>query len=300
MAEFDYIAPSSLEETLQILYTTSPALLLAGGTRLLPDLRANRIPPTTLIDLRHLDTLKYIRLEDHHLAIGAKTTLAEIEHSQLVQHSLPLLIKMSKSFANPLVRTSATLGGNVASFASPADAVVPLLALDARLSLQTPGGKKWNEQLVSFITTRPYHPPITQEIVTQIRVPVSSKNIFWFYYKLGNRKASATSVASIALVITLKGRSIQNACIASGAITSIPLRATHAEAILLNETLPLSNGVIARCLSALVTDLQEPRDDLWASATYRIMMGQALIKKALQQLNVHAEREHEKTIEDFI
>ena len=63
MAEFDYIAPLSVEATLQLLNNTNrPAMLLAGGTRLLPDIRANNIQPATLIDLRYLDILKHIRL----------------------------------------------------------------------------------------------------------------------------------------------------------------------------------------------------------------------------------------------
>jgi carbon-monoxide dehydrogenase medium subunit len=283
MAEFDYVAPSSLEATLQLLNNTSrPAMVLAGGTRLLPDMRANTIQPTTLIDLRYLDTLKYIRLENHHIDIGARTTLAEIEQNPLIQQSLPLLTKMSKSFANPLIRKSATIGGNVVSLAPAADAVVPLLALNATLSLQAPGGKKWSQSLASFITTHAQY-----ALVTQISVPVLAKDAFWFYYKLAHRKAGAISVASVALVITVQGRRIKEACIAPGAITPVQLRATRAEAVLLNEALPLSNQVIERCLSVLVTDLHEPRDDLWASATYRIMMGQVLIKKALKQLNLH-------------
>lgn len=295
MAEFDYIAPLSLEATLQLLnHTSHPTLVLAGGTRLLPEMRANSIQPTTLIDLRHLDTLKFIRLENHHINIGARTTLADIEQSQLIQQSLPLLSGMSRSFANPLVRTSATIGGNIVSFAPVADAVVPLLALNATLSLQEAGGKKWSEQLAFFITTHPQDAPSTQKLVTQMSVPVLAKDAFWFYYKLGHRKAGAVSVASVALVITLQGQRIKEARIALGAITPVSLRATRAETVLLNEPLPLSDQVIEHCLSNLVTDLREPRDDLWATAMYRVMMGQALIKKALKQLNLHRERNKEE------
>jgi CO/xanthine dehydrogenase FAD-binding subunit len=281
MAEFNYIAPTSLEATLQLLNTTNRPAILAGGTQLLPAIRAHAIQPTTLLDLRYLDALKYIRLENQLIDIGARTTLAQLEQNQLIQQALPLLTEMSKSFATPLVRRSATLGGNIASSTSVADAVVPLLALNATLSLQASGGKMWCEQLASFIATRSHHEPL----VTQISVPVPAKDAFWFYYKLGHRKAGTTSVASVALVITIQGQRIKEACIASGAITPIPSRATRAEAVLLNEPLPLNDRVIEHCLSVLATDLQEPRDDLWASATYRVMMGQALIKKALKQLN---------------
>jgi xanthine dehydrogenase small subunit len=283
MAEFDYMAPSSVEATLHLLKDTNHPALLAGGTQLLPDIRAKHRQPTTLIDLRHLDTLKYIRLEDQHIAIGARTTLAEIERSQLIQQALPLLAAMSRSFATPLVRSSATLGGNIASLTPIADAVVPLLALNATLSLQAHDSHAQSQPIASFITTYMQQAPF-QELLTQISVPVLPEDTFWFYYKLGQRQAGAVSIVSVALVITLQAQRIQEACIALGAITHTPIRATQAEAALLHESLPLSNQTIERCLSALVVDLQHPCDDLWASATYRVKMGQALIKKALKQL----------------
>jgi CO/xanthine dehydrogenase FAD-binding subunit len=236
-----------------------------------------------------------MRLENHHFNIGARITLAEVAQSQLIRRSLPLLTEMSMSFATPLVRSSATLGGNIVSLAPVADAVVPLLALNATLSLQASGGKKWSQPLASFITTHAHH----ANLVTQISVPVLTKDTFWFYYKLGHRKSGAVSVASVALVIALQGQRIKEASIAFGAITPVPLRATQAETALLDEALPLSDRVIAHCLSALVTDLQEPRDDLWASATYRVRMGQALIKKALKQLNLHTYKDHEKIKEEL-
>ena len=196
---------------------------------------------------------------------------------------------MSRSFATPLVRSSATIGGNIASFAPVADAIVPLLALNATLALQASDGKTWNQPLASFITTRTQY-----ALLTQISVPVLAKDAFWFYYKLGQRKDGAAAVASVALIITTEEQHIKEARIALGAITPVQLRATRAETVLLNEPLPLSDQVIEHCLSTLATELQEPRDDLWASAAYRIMMSQALVKKALKQLNLHAQRNHKE------
>jgi CO/xanthine dehydrogenase FAD-binding subunit len=85
-------------------------------------------------------------------------------------------------------------------------------------------------------------------------------------------------------VITTQGQHIQEARIALGAITPVPLRATLAETVLLDESLPLRDYVIERCLAVLAMELQEPLDDIWASAAYRVMMGKALVRKALNNL----------------
>ena len=101
---------------------------------------------------------------------------------------------------------------------------------------------------------------------------------------LGNRKANAIPIASIATVITIQSQRIQEARIALGAITPAPLRATHAEAVLLNESLPLRDQTIEHCLAVLATELQDPLGDMVASAGYRVLMGKALLRKALYHL----------------
>src|SRR5207247_2962320 len=112
MVEFEYVTPSSLEAALQALGDAShPAMALAGGTRLLIDVRAGVVQPAILVDLRHLYTLEYIRFNDHFVAIGARTTLAQIEMNPLIQRYVHLLAQMTSSFVHALIRTSAALVG---------------------------------------------------------------------------------------------------------------------------------------------------------------------------------------------
>jgi len=258
-------------------------MALAGGTRLLIDVRAGVVQPAILVDLRHLDTLEYIRFDDHCVAIGARTTLAQIEMNPLIQRYVPVLAEMAGSFGSPLIRTSATLGGNIASFAPVADAVVPLLALDATLLFQSAGDRR-RQQLSAFITDHRREAAHAHGLITEVSVPVLPGNALWFYAKLGNRKANAIPIASVATVITIQSQRIQEARIALGAITPAPLRATHAEAVLLNESLPLRDQTIEHCLAVLATELQDPLDDMVASAGYRVLMGKALLRKALYHL----------------
>src|SRR5258708_36668531 len=114
MVEFGDVSPSSLEATLPVLGDARhPAMALVGGTRLLIDVRAGVVQPAILVDLRHLDTLEYIRFDDHCVAIGARTTLAQIEMNPLIRRYIPVLAEMAGSFGGPLIRTSATLGANM-------------------------------------------------------------------------------------------------------------------------------------------------------------------------------------------
>jgi aerobic carbon-monoxide dehydrogenase medium subunit len=299
MIECEYIAPSSLEAALRVLGATSqPAMALAGGTQLLVHLRTGMMRPVMLVDLCHLDTLQYIRLDDYHIDIGAKTTLAQVETNPLIWRHVPLLTEMARQFGNLLVRAAATLGGNIASLTPVADAVVPLLALDASLLLQSVDNGKRRQQIASYITEHRQEKRHVHELITQVTIPVLPTNALSFYAKLGNRKAGAIPIASVASVITIEEQRIQEARIALGAITPLPLRAIQAEAVLHNETLPLRDQTIEHCLAVLITELREPLEDSVASAEYRVMMGKALVRKALQHLRFAEHDKQKKTREE--
>ncbi len=103
------------------------------------------------------------------------------------------------------------------------------------------------------------------------------RSAFWFYHKLSNRKAGASSIVSVALIVAVQGKRVRDARIALGAVTALPLRATRAEAILLDEPFPLREQIIEHCLSILATELREPLDDFRASADYRVAVSKALV-----------------------
>jgi CO/xanthine dehydrogenase FAD-binding subunit len=284
MVQTAYVAPSSLRETLRFLEDTDhQSVPLAGGTQLLVDLRNDASQPGLLVDLRHLEMLKHIRLRAHSLEIGGLVTLAQVERDELILQHVPLLAEMAKYFGNPLIRAAASLGGNIASsHTQVTDAVVPLLALDAKLLLQSSKGEDYQQRTLSIDEFVRQSPP-TGELISQITVPVMPTGAFAFYYKLGNRRAGAVPIASVTVIITSQHQRISGARIALGAIALTPLRAIGVESSLRGEILPLGESVINQCIDKLAEELPEPLHDIWASASYRVMMGKALVKKALRQ-----------------
>lgn len=256
---------------------------LAGGTQLLVDLHNATSRPALLVDLRHLDMLKHVRFRVHSLEIGAMVTLAQVEREELILRHAPLLAEMAKHFGNPLIRAAATLGGNVAaSHTQVTDAAVPLLVLGAKLLLQSSKGTNCQQRALS-IDEYARRGPLARGLISQIIVPVTPTNTYTFYCKLGNRKAGAVPIVSVAVAITSRHQRIIDGRIGVGAIALTSLRATRAETSLLGEALPLRETVIDRCVESLAEELPEPLHDIWASASYRVMMAKALVKKALRQ-----------------
>lgn len=124
MRAFDYVRPTDLAETLQLLQpdgeyggayhgegATRP---LAGGTDLLTLMKGQIVAPVRLVDLKRLDELPSgITEHDGGVTIGALTTLTAIEQSALLAEKYPVLCEAAGLAATPQLRNMATIGGNL-------------------------------------------------------------------------------------------------------------------------------------------------------------------------------------------
>ncbi|MCD8132661.1 MAG: FAD binding domain-containing protein [Clostridiales bacterium] len=115
MKKFDYKRAETFTEAEQIQKEQAQSVYLAGGTDLLGVMKADILPqyPGTLIDLKRIPNAKGIREEDGMLKIGALTTLQEIETSEVIKEKAGILAEAAKSVATPLIRNTATIGGNI-------------------------------------------------------------------------------------------------------------------------------------------------------------------------------------------
>jgi 4-hydroxybenzoyl-CoA reductase subunit beta len=92
----------------------SDALLVAGGTDLLPNMKHRLFEPKVLISLARIAELRGIEEDsDGALVIGATTPLDVVAASPLVQRRAPALAQAVSLVAGPQLRSMGTLGGNV-------------------------------------------------------------------------------------------------------------------------------------------------------------------------------------------
>ncbi|MSR46490.1 MAG: hypothetical protein EXS13_05435 [Planctomycetes bacterium] len=116
---FDFVKPQSVDEALGLLAKHGRnAKLIAGGTDVMPNLKHGLYQPEIVIGLADLAELRGVAIErdnqeDGTLAIGAMTTLEEIESHPLVIAHAPGLAQAAHAVAGPTQRTMGTLGGNV-------------------------------------------------------------------------------------------------------------------------------------------------------------------------------------------
>jgi len=276
LPEFDLHQPANLDEALEILAETPEALPLAGGTCLLVDLRKRRCAAETLIDLSRASELRGIRIREDELVIGAMTRITEILDSEEVARYAPILRKACRSFAAPLVRNRATVGGNLAYASPAADMAGPLLVLDAVVELRSTIGLR-RLPLAEFFRGPGKTVRQANELLTGVRIPITDERT-WAYEKLGLRKADAISVVSASVV---RVSSNGSARIALGAVAPTPLRVRRAEEELGIGT--WSADAIANA-ARLAADEARPIDDVRGTGAFRKREVEVLVRRCLERV----------------
>src|SRR5258708_35708115 len=107
-AKFAYTAPSSLKEAVGLLEDPD-AKILGGGQSLLPLLKLRLAQPKLVVDIGRIPGLNYIRVEDGMLAVGALATYRDLQLSQEVQQTAPVLADAAHEVGDPQVRAKGTL-----------------------------------------------------------------------------------------------------------------------------------------------------------------------------------------------
>lgn len=286
MREFNLLQPKTLNDALEALAQNNAAIRpLGGGTDMLVDLRAGRVQPDTLVALQGVNELRGVARANGHLRVGASTPIAEILKNQLFA-PFNALRQAASVFANPMIRNSATIAGNIGSASPAGDMLPPLLALNAQIELISRNETRVMPLSEFFLGPRKTAQRADELIssiqlsVTSNQSPSSSPQSSSAFYKLGLRQADAISLISVAVWIQRDGAKIHDARIALGAVAPRPLRAARAEEILRGQIFSETNLKESARVAAAECS---PIDDLRASATYRRRMVAVYTRRMLEQ-----------------
>ncbi|MGN0976128.1 MAG: FAD binding domain-containing protein, partial [Gemmiger sp.] len=116
MKKFDHIAAESYEQASELVRESHGTIdPIAGGTDLLGTYKDRLLTtyPQAVVSLKNIPGSAYIRAEDGGFAIGAGTTLKDVSASGALRGSCAALAEAAHSVASPLIRNTATIGGNV-------------------------------------------------------------------------------------------------------------------------------------------------------------------------------------------
>lgn len=279
--DFGFTAPLTLQEAADLLEQHGDsARLLAGGHSLIPLMKMRLAQPSLLIDLSCIKELKEVRDDDGGLLIGAMTPHAQVAADPQIRERFPLLSEAASLIGDVQVRNRGTLGGSLAHADPAADLPAVMLALDADLELFGPAGRR-TVPARSFFEGMFTTSLAPAEILTAVRLRPLPRRTGTAYQKAANL-ASGYAIVGVAAVVMLDQEgAIASARIGITGAAAQPLRAVTAEAALMGR-LPVE-GVLSAAATAAMHDVEDPLDDMHASAEYRRHLVGVHTRRALER-----------------
>jgi len=258
--------PATLEEALELL-AREPGRWrpLAGGTDLMVPFASGRCPDTRFLSLQCLDGLRTVEVTEGAITFGALTTYTEVREAPSVQRHLPNLVASARVTGALAIQNRGTLGGNIINGSPAADTPPALLAYGAEVEVTSLRGARWlpyDQFHLGYKRTA----LAEDELLTRIRVPKPPGPGLHFYRKVGTRAAQAVAKVCMAAHGRVEDGRVVLFRLGLGSVAPVPLRARHAEALLLGAELSLLP--VAEACQALMEDLS-PIDDVRSNAHYR-------------------------------
>ena len=307
---FEHRAPRSVQEAARILAGEgADAMLIAGGTDLLPNMKRRQMAPKILVSLKNIEEIRR-----NGVSLGAGTTLTEIVRKP----ELPLgLRQAAHQVATVHLRNMGTIGGNLCLdtrcnyynqnyewrkaidfclkkdgeicwvataskrcvAASSTDCAPALMALGARVKLVSSSGERevaledlYNNDGIEYLKRRP------GEILTEVSIPSGWKSTYW---KLRRRGAFDFPVLGVGAAIKMERELIEEARIALGAVASRPFLVEKAGQFLKGKK--LTDEVIEEA-SRLVASRAKPMDNADLDLYWRKDVSAAFATYALREL----------------
>jgi carbon-monoxide dehydrogenase medium subunit len=275
-AAFDYKAPTSLDEALQLLVDGGDdAKIIAGGQSLLPVMKLRLAAPELLIDLAKIDSLKGIRDGRDAIVIGAMTPYFEVVGDPLVAEHASLIARCVETVADPQVRHRGTIGGACAHADPASDLPAPMLALDAEFVIAGPGGQR-RVAAADFFQDLFTTALGDDEILIEARVP---KYTGWgSAYEKFVRVAQQWAIAGVAAAVRTEGGTIAEARLGLTNMGPTPVRARAAEQALAG--VAVEPDAVAGALAG-IADGTAPPTDLNGDPEYRRHLASILGRRAV-------------------
>jgi xanthine dehydrogenase small subunit len=268
----EFVRPSTLAETLDLLTERPEAQVVAGSTDwgVEVNIRGRRAPLVVAVD--RLPELRELAFRKSYVEIGAALTLTEIERK--LNGRVPLLDEMFPQFASRLIRNGATIGGNIGTASPIGDAPPALLALDADVVLASPRGERV-VPLADYFTGYRETVRADDELIRSVRLPLPLAPLIGFH-KIAKRRFDDISSVAVGYALEIADGIVVRARIGLGGVAATPLRAVATEDALVGR--PWTEETVRRAASVLAGE-GTPMDDHRASASYRsAMLGQSLLR----------------------
>src|SRR5262247_3574657 len=273
-----YEAPDTAEGAVALLSgAPGDARILAGGTDLLVQMRADILDPTLIVDIKKIKETRSVTEEKGGWRIGAAVTGAELkEHTQL-KKAWPGVVEAANLIGSTQVQGRATLGGNLCNGSPAADSVPALIAAGAVATLAGPQGRR--DLPVEDVMLGPRQLALTKgEFVVSFFLPPRPPRSSDAYLRFIPRTEMDIAVVGAGVSVTVDGGGIITAArVGLGAVAEKVLLVTAAAQAIIGSTL---DQAAQERLEAAARAACRPIDDKRGTIDFRIDVAGVLTRRA--------------------
>jgi len=273
--------PRTPEELWPILDGEPEAAVYAGGTDLLVRMRTGQLDPPTLVCLERMEIWRGVREEAAALWLGACTTLSGLLRDERVGRRLPLLAEAIAALGSPQIRNMGTLGGNLCTASPAGDSLPPLYVMKAEVELCS--SRETRRMPIREFIAGPGRTRLRKgEILAGVRIGVPEGFQAHRFEKIGQRKALACAIASLAGLLKLSDDGdVVEARFAWGSVGPTVVVSAQVEESLRGRKISQSTVEEA---AALAERAVAPIDDVRGSAAYRREVAGNLLRRFLYEI----------------
>ena len=265
-ADYEFVAPGTLPDVLSLLASDPGAWLpIAGGTDVMVQYAAGKLPARKLVNIWNLPELRRIEETTDEIRIGAGCTYTDLREHESVRRDYPLLSRAASWTGGIANQNRGTLGGNIVNASPAADSLPALLVYDAELLLISSRGERRLPYANFHVDYRR-----TQLAPDELILSICLKKCFSLYHayarKVGARNAQAIAKVCVSAVGRLAGGFVQDVRIAMGSVAPVPLRLIETERFLNGKQL---DPHLIRAAKLIVAAEIRPIGDIRSTARYR-------------------------------
>ena len=252
--------PATIPEAVAALRAASDGKILAGGQSLIPVMKLRLAQLSDLVSIAKIETLRGIAVEGNDLVIGAMTTHAEVETSDVAKKKIPSLSRLAAGIGDPQVRNRGTLGGSLAHADPAADYAAAALALGATIETD-------RRKIAADDFFRGFFETALEkdEVILKVRFPTPTKAAYAKFIQPASR---------FAIVGVMVARTASGVRVGVTGAGPKPTRNAAMEAA-------LTKDFSAKALESIAVPSTDLTHDLHASAEYRAHLVGVMARRAV-------------------
>lgn len=272
-----YESPDTLEAAAKLLASESgDARVLAGGTDLLVQIRAEVLNPDLVVDIKKIAETRTIKEENGGYRIGAAVSGAELKEHAALKKTWPGVIEAANLIGSTQVQGRASLGGNLCNGSPAADSVPAMIAAGAVASIVGPNGRR--ELKVEDIMLAPRKLALQKgEIIASFTLPKRLPHSGDAYLRFIPRTEMDIAVVGCGVDLTLDDAGTCTAArVGLGAVAARPLLVEDAGKALVGTK--VDDAALDKMVAA-VRAACKPIDDKRGTVEFRIDVAGVLAKR---------------------